>query len=309
MSPSRTSYGALPYHLCLAATWLATCPLTPATPPPDLAHALGVAVILDDGAYPTATPAEVRAVTDAMSNLLEAQTGWRVELLSVERVRPSAADPAGLPQRLLQQYYADHADDAERADFVLLFLPDAEARLYGGRTAAAWVGEDYCSRFPPPHRRAGVLYGAVLDWTHRYSPCGYDPATGEHVSDVSLASECRGRAGTPCLLFESDATYHCAGSNPEEPYFDHATFLAATALHELLHQYGSEASDDHYGTARCIERTGVNPWWEFETDGEVRVDLQEHCGMCPDLFGVWAETFVGEECGSGAEPLSWRARR
>ncbi len=169
--------------------------------------------------------------------------------------------------------------DDKAVNGIIVLTKEFNTEIAGG-FSTAYEFLDYCNGFKSKYGQNRIYY-AYMDWDHKYGICGYE--NGEHVSDVSIGGECRNQPGTSCV-FNGD--YYICENFQENYYAQSKNLVACTIVHEFMHPFGELGNYDHYGTQGCNEYLGID---EYNTS-----DFQYYCGMCPNVYGNFKDSFV--EC-------------
>jgi len=212
---------------------------------------------------------EVIKVTDFKLNQL---TGVNLELRKVYYLDTLGESTNSYKDSL--QYKKILNDKAVNGVIVLTKEFNTEEQ---GGFSVAYEFPDYCNGFKSKYGQNRIYY-AYMDWEHKYSICGYKD--GEHISDISIGGECTNQPGTPCV-FNGD--YYICENAQENFYSNPANFMGSLFVHELMHPFGENGKYDHYGINNCPEVS--------ETNLE---DAQYYCGLCPNVYDNFKESFV--EC-------------
>ncbi len=247
-------------------------------------------VVIDDSSY-TITNAEVADAVSYASDLLFQRSGAVMNLQAITHV-PSVT---GSMQAEIDAYYTTHATDPPH--FVVVFSRDDFSVSAGGyaQTSSDLSSLGFCNEFVSPVLGTSRVYGAVIDWTHRFGVCGYDldhyEATGDYlwISTTSLADgTCQNQAGISCV-YNSVVDYRvCGNVDPGVPYLQHPkAFIASMFVHELLHSFGTNGNLDHFGTATCDVAMGGVDYGA----GDLATS-QEFAGMCPNVWETFAYSYA-----------------
>jgi hypothetical protein len=254
-----------------------------------------VAIVIDEGYY-SITSSQLTEFKNMLSATMLEKTGFGVTFLHTDRVTLTPEERSNHGRQGLN-YVARHSGNL--AEMLILFMPTPSALSNGGHVSSAGDPDaSYCNRFPTPYPPAGkeankIIYTMVVNWNHRYAVCG----NGTDPSATSSGGQCEGHNGTPCVLHGEAGYYVCEDAVMDLPYFRPRYFQVSSAIHELLHFFGSEGIYDHYGTEVCSERTGFSPYRELERAEATRL-FQGNCGMCPDIWEALMESFDPESCRS-----------
>jgi hypothetical protein len=158
---------------------------------------------------------------------------------------------------------------------VIVLTKEFNTEVQGG-FSVAYDFPDYCNGFKSKYGQNRIYY-AYMNWEHKYSICGYKD--GQHISDVSIGGECTNQPGTPCV-FNGD--YYICENAQEDFYSNQINFMGSLFVHELMHPFGESGKYDHYGVNNCPEVS--------ETNSE---DAQYYCGLCPNVYENFKNSFVG----------------
>ncbi|MBT3406143.1 hypothetical protein HN419_03155 [Candidatus Woesearchaeota archaeon] len=233
---------------------------------------LQVGIIVDDTDY-TITDEEIEDFISLMDKELSKKTNINVKLHGIRHTNFGIT---------ADNYYNENNDNPP--DYVIIFRSNTISLSYGGYaiTSSNLIEEGYCNNFVSPYQSANLIWGAVIDWTHIYSGCGYDlehyKSTGElnHISNVSLDDgSCKNQAGIACVFNDIVEYYACSNKDPSHPYLQSKmSFLAFVAIHELLHHFGNTHNYDHFGTDTCDDIMGSE-------DYKQSWNHLSSFGMCP----------------------------
>lgn len=213
------------------------------------------------------------------NNILVNRADTEIKLLKIRRISYRALSSCTTncfsPDREI--FYRVYKTDPE-PEFIIFWRADNTAALYGGY-ADSYESQNrsYYNRFISANNysnRTGRIYIAVVDWNEMFAMCGYDRSdlrNPKHVSDVSVSGECQNTLGTACIL--KDDYYQCNVSESlNSPYSTRRIARASTVIHELMHQFGKDGIDDHYGGTKCVMPTITLH------------DLEDFAGICPRVF-------------------------
>lgn len=247
-------------------------------------------VVIDDSSY-TISATELDDAVVYASDWLFRKTGAVMKLQATRHV-PSVS---GSMQGEIDAYYSAHATDPP--NFVMVASADDSSLSFGGYAilSSDLSGSGFCNEFVSPVHGSSRIYGAVIDWTHRFSACGYDldhyENTGEYiqVSTTSLADgTCRNQAEVACV-YNSVVDYQvCSTSDPSLPYLQHPrAMIFSTFIHEVLHSFGTNGNMDHFGTTTCDTSMGGEDYGAGDS-----FSFQEWAGMCPNTWQNFAQSYV-----------------
>lgn len=247
-------------------------------------------VVIDDSSF-TITDAEVADAIDYASDLLFQRSGAEMSLQAITHV-PSVT---GSMQAEIDAYYSAHATDPPH--FVIVFSQDSTSVSFGGylQTSSDLSSAGFCNEFVSPVYGTSRIYGAVIDWTHRFGACGYDidhyEATGEYlqISKTSLADgSCQNQAGISCVYNSVVGYQVCGDFDPGIPYLEHPkAFIVSIFIHEVLHSFGTNGNLDHFGTATCDTEMGGVSYGAGDL-----ATFQEFAGMCPNVWDTFADSYA-----------------
>lgn len=247
----------------------------------ELSRNLNVDIVVDLDSS-SATDAELRDFFRIANGFLKEKSGTEMELMNVRRISHKALSASGFsPAEVLQQVYST---EKFLPEYIIYFWDDATSLTHGGY-ASSFNHDDFCNHyFFSGNEESNKVYIGVLNWNHRYNRCGYDYSNLQntaHVSNVSIDGECRGRAGTPCY-FNSDFGYYQCDDESKDNFYqgNKYNFVASTAVHELLHHFGSYGNEDHFATPRCDQQMGETIYRQ----GDLIAQAEQNFGMCPITF-------------------------
>ena len=243
-------------------------------------------VIVDESSY-TVTDAEIASDLAFASDWLFSLTGTTMSLHGIRRVATTPTDFAAAIEA-----YAS-SDPATPPHFVMVLAADPVAVTYGGYAISSPPIAGFCNDFASPTGQNRV-YGTVIDWTHRFSPCGYDldryHDTQEWVS-VSATSlddgTCRATSGVACVANPLVGYDVCSTLDPALPYLQHPrAFAHGTFIHEIMHSFGTNGNLDHFGTEVCDASMGGEDYGARDS-----ATFQHFCGMCPNVYDQFVQSF------------------
>jgi hypothetical protein len=246
------------------------------------------AVIVDDSSY-TVANTEVSTAIELASKWLFTLSGARMELHSIDHV-PSIT---GSKSAFIDNWYVTHSTDPPH--FIVILSHDESSASFGGYAITSSVLPGFCNDFNSPVYGHGRIYGAVIDWTHRFAACGYDlehyKETGNWVvvGTSSLADgSCRNQAGVPCVSVPTVSYQVCGNFDADLPYLEHErTFVISVFIHEIMHAFGTNGNYDHFGTAVCDTAMGGDAYKDGGT-----ATFQHFCGMCPIVYQNFSESYA-----------------
>jgi hypothetical protein len=246
------------------------------------------AVIVDDSSY-TVADAEISTAIELAGSWLFTLSGVGMELHSIDHV-PSIT---GSKSAFIDNWYLTHFPDPPH--FIVILSFDENSATYGGYAITSSVLPGFCNEFNSPVFGNGRIYGAVIDWTHRFAACGYDlehyRETGNWVvvDTSSLADgSCTNQAGVPCVSVPTVSYQVCGNVDADLPYLEHErSFIISVFIHELMHAFGTNGNMDHFGTTVCDTAMGG----EAYKDGGL-FTAQHFCGMCPTVYQNVSESYA-----------------
>jgi len=179
------------------------------------------------------------------------------------------------------------------AEFIIILEADDVSATYGGYSLQ-YAKAGQCNRYLLDNESRNRSFAAVLDFHHIYGGCGYDstdPVHPVHVSDTATDGQCRNKPGTPCIFNESLGYYLCDDAEMLNSLYvqNRYNFVATSAIHELMHGFGRNASADHFGTPECTQLMGSSSY----DDGTLNT-FQANFGICPYIFEVFKNSY--HEC-------------
>lgn len=244
-------------------------------------------VIVDDSSYMIANT-EIAAAVELASKRLFALSGAEMALHSIDHV-PSIL---GSKTAFIDSWYLTHSTDPPH--FIIIISRDETSVTYGGYAVSSSVLTGFCNDFVSPVLGNQRIYGAVIDWTHRFAACGYDldhyKTTGQWVavSTTSLADgSCINQADVACVSVTTVSYQVCGNVAPDLPYLaDERAFALSMFIHEIMHAFGTNGNFDHFGTGICDAAMGGTG---YQAGG--RDTSQHHCGMCPIVYENFAASY------------------
>lgn len=244
-------------------------------------------VIVDDASY-TIADAEISAAVERASKWLFALSGARMALHSIDHV----TSIPGSKTDFIDSWYLNHTADPPH--FVIIISRDETSVTHGGYAVSSSVLTGFCNDFVSPVIGNQHIYGAVIDWTHRFAACGYDldhyRATGQWtaVSTTSLADgSCINQAGVACVTVPTVSYQVCGNVAPDLPYLaDERAFALSVFIHEIMHAFGTNGNLDHFGTSVCDVAMGGTG---YQAGG--LATAQHYCGMCPSVYENFAASY------------------
>lgn len=207
------------------------------------ARTFSMLVLIDDNSY-EASNDEIIDYFDFASDLLFERTCTHIDVLNIEHVNILNEEQIN---EVINQFLLENEDLVRDANGFVLFSGASEsALLHGGHVWNVVPSEqgitEYCNTFANPGSRIDLLYGSIIDWTHRFGECGYDfdhyIETGEwlHVSDTSLDDgSCHNQAGILCIF--NNGYYMCENLLDEYYASDPRIMTAGSIIHEIMHSF------------------------------------------------------------------------
>ncbi|MDP3771379.1 MAG: hypothetical protein Q8R16_03700 [bacterium] len=192
---------------------------------------------------------------------------------------PTGQDRGGTVLTPLMNLYAN----VPEPEFIVFFRGDNVSLTYGGYAASYQSAHaSFRNRFTSARGRTDDVYVSVSNWGHRFNICGYDRTdlrNPQHVSDVAINGECRNRPGTPCVL--QSGYWQCNDAEALNAFYARPyAFAAATAVHELMHQFGSDGVYNHYGASGCT----------IPTSSDLNAG-QAYAQICPTVFDLFVGSY------------------
>jgi hypothetical protein len=226
---------------------------------------------------------EIKEVMEIASFKFKQLTGYNLELRDVHYLKEitGTGEMSGTYKNTIQYDY--FLTNNQGLNGAVILTKEFNTESNGG-FSSLYRYDNYCNPFKSIIREDNDwLYFSYQDWNHKYSTCGYDFETKQHISSISLSGECRNQLGTQCV-FNGD--YYICDYAQEDYYAEENVFVACTIVHEFMHPFGENGNYDHYGTQTCNEAMGIT--YENNTIEE----SQYYCGMCPNTYGNFKESFV-----------------
>ncbi len=241
---------------------------TPIEPAPAEA-AFSVAAIIDT-TTDQVTVEQAQAAIDQASKLLREFSPYGFVLLDYEQ-----DGSGGSSADLAARYIAAHAGVLPSGLVIFSAGDGGQARLSGGYGFSLPPPAGFHNLFVSPVTGQAGLFVAVVDYAYKYMACGYGGAQ-QSTSATSLAGECRGQTGIPCV---SHNGYSMCSNAVGNLYTQNPTYaISSMIVHGMLHNFGPNGDADHYATDQCNARMGY-PAGFF--------DLQEseyYNGLCPYVY-------------------------
>ena len=176
---------------------------------------------------------------------------------------------------MANRYMGTHAAALPNGLVIFSAGDSGQARATGGYGFSVQAPAGFRNRFVSPAAGEAAMYVAVVDYAYKYMACGYS-GSDTPSSTTSLAGECRGQSGIPCVPHNG---YSMCSNAVGNLYTQNPTYaLSSMIVHGLLHNFGPNGDQDHYATPHCNERMGY-PAGFF--------DLQEeeyYNGLCPYVY-------------------------
>ncbi len=249
-----------------------------------IGRSINTEIVIDTDSFPSISNTELTDFLKIANDILVKKADTEIKLLKVRRISYSALrstctisacrgfGAAGTDSGIFYEVYKTDPEP----EFIIFFREDSVASVAGGyATTHESLNTSYRNRFRSAEGSTSTIYIGVVDWNGMYASCGYDtsdPKNPKHISNVSIGGECRNRPGTACVL--KNSYYQCNDNEMlDSPYAVPGVFVASNAIHELMHQFGNNARDDHYGASKCIVSASTNPY-----------AFEEFAGMCPATF-------------------------
>ena len=229
-----------------------------------------------------ASEKEIEEVMEIASFKFKQLTGKKLELREIHYLEEISGkeDISGSYMDTFQ--YKNFLNNNQGLNGVIVFTKEFNTEVQGGHSTA-YHYPDYCNSFESLTFGTERVYFNYIDFEHKYSTCGYDYETDQHVSNVSIGGECRNQPGIPCVF---NGNYYVCENSQENYYSNSNNFIACTIVHEFMHPFGELGNYDHYGGDACNEYLGT---------GEYNIsDFQYYCGLCPNIYENFKDSFV--EC-------------
>lgn len=251
-------------------------PLPATTLPAPAGPEFTVAVIVDSTTEQVTREQAGAAVDQASGFLREfAPYGLRMVDFVSDGLGGSTADMAG---RFI------NLRSALPPDGIVIFSTgdQGQAKVSGGYGYSIPSAAGFKSRFVSSAAGEGQIYIAVVDYGYKYMACGYGGSDAV-MSSLSLAGECRGQTGIPCVQGNG---YSMCSNAVGTLYSSTPTYAVSSMIvHGLLHNFGPNGDQDHYATPQCNARMGY-PAAFF--------DLQEseyYNGLCPFVYEEFTKSY------------------
>ena len=238
-----------------------------------------VAVIVDLSSEPV-TEQQAQTTIDEASDILFELTGFRLEMVDFMPITPSndaernnlpviylGLDPVIIPNTIVVFSYGVNDD----------------ARSFGGYSYPINGPADFVNVFQSvvPGSQPNQIDVSMVHYSHRYAECGYG-GTDLATSQVSVGGECQNQPGTACV--ERNGYSMCSTAVDSLYASTPSYFRAATVVHEIMHAYGENGNQDHFGTQECQQMMGWGP--DDLPDGftDFSVAFEYYNGMCPYVY-------------------------
>jgi len=265
---------------------------------------IGIIIDRDTVPIPQASREEMQEVIRLANDKLRLRsTNIQFELQDIQNVNMGGYDAYGElgsmemaspndEHEYVINYYMAHI--ASPPNGIIIFREDSGASSLGGYGLLALnlIEYGFCNNFQSPELGDSSIYGAILDWDHRYGHCGYDEVydetngfDGNRISSISVDGECRNMPGTPCVF--RNGYYMCSNIDFENDEYARTrlSFLANTIIHEFLHSFHpTEESLNayHFGGRDCPES---------DCDSDFLECAEWYSGMCPLIWANFANSW------------------
>lgn len=237
------------------------------------------------------------------NNWLVIRTDTEMNLLNIRKLSYSQTNPPCTgciaveteAFGLLTQVYKDTAVN-QIPEYVILLRKDTLSSTVGGYIDGGSIGTNinssFRNRYPSPKWTGHRIYTGILNWDHMFGACGYDrsdPKNPKYVSNTAINGECQNNTGVSCVMNQSLRYYQCNQENFLQSFYAQhkLNFMAASAVHELMHPFGSKISisEDHFG-AGCRNKVEGIDYNDFFSTG------QQYTDICPDLFDIFVNKYT-----------------
>jgi hypothetical protein len=247
----------------------------PTTSPPDKPIFV-VAVIVDSQSQEVSREQASAAIMDA-ANLLGELTG--VQLVMDDYVR----DPEGGSTGDIASRYLTSRATAPPNGLLLFSRGDGDAaKSRGGYSFGVAPPAPFRNSFVSPSMGSNHAYVAVVDFGHKYAPCGYGGAEAVQ-STVALGGECADQPGEACV--QANGYSMCASANDDLYASGPGRYTISLIIHELLQPFTQGGAQDDYGSPECNAQMGYPAGFR---------DLQEsqyHSDLCPSVYEAFVQAY------------------
>ena len=258
-------------------------------------------VIVDTDSY-NITEKKVKDAFDLANDLwLKPKTNFKFHIVDII-FKPFGHEQINYRKytsKLIKEYFNEQ-NEKKRVDYVVFFVKDSFASIYGGFQLTFNVSDvlkednSFCTEFPPMPPGAYIdksklLAGAVIDFGHKYGACGYDENSQKIISNVSIDGQCRNQPGLTCIWQNG---YQMCPNVKDDFAAQGLNSVADTIVHELLHSYSLDDMMHQHFTTKCGQE--ILGWdynkhsWDYynklygvEPFGEMS---EEYAEICPYVW-------------------------
>lgn len=272
-----TTSGLVPTEALLADS-ASEAPPSNATPATAAGATPGftVAVVVDTRSEPVTRDQAQAVINEASQHLRELTP---VQLLMTDYVEDAAG---GATTEMVQRYMVSRAGALPNGIVLFSFGDGGQAKQSGGYAFAVPAPSGFRNAFVSPSVGNGQIYVAVVQFSHKYMPCGYGGADASQ-SSTALDGECGNHPGTACV--PQNGYSMCANAVGNLYMMTPTYFTSSTIIHELLHLFAPGGDKDNYSTPECTARMGYPAGF---------YDLQEaqyHNDLCPFVYEEFAKSY------------------
>jgi hypothetical protein len=247
----------------------------PATAAPEV-PVFTVAVIVDTHSEAVSRE-QAQAVLEEAGRLLKELTP--VTLVMTDFVEDSSG---GLTSDTGSRYVSAHTRALPNGILIFSYGDGGAARMNGGYSFGLAAPIAFRNAFVSPLMGAGHLYVAVVDFSHRYAPCGYGGAEALQ-SATALDGECGNQPGTACL--QQNGYSMCANAAGSLYAATPTRFASSLIVHQLLLAFAPGGDKDAYSTPECSARMGY-PQGYFDLQ-----EAQYHNDLCPSVYEEFVKSY------------------
>lgn len=192
---------------------------------------------------------EIEEYFNFTDQLLYERTGIHIKISTDNIWRVKVSNDYDILTTMRDLAFKNKEDFKNANGFVFFSTANEDAKIYGGYALSFYPPTEikFCNTFSA-HEKTDKLYGAVIDWEHKFAKCGYGDSD-KHTNDYSIGGECSNQPGTKCIL--QNNYYIC--KNALDDYYATNPYLmtASSIIHEIMHHFGDNGTMDHYGTDTC----------------------------------------------------------
>jgi hypothetical protein len=230
------------------------------------------------------TREQAQTIVEEASGILFRLTGFKPEMIDFQEV-----SNGGTTHAIVQEYLESALTAIPDGVILFSFGDDGMAKMYGGYSFTSPGPAGYVSHFVSPYADENVIYVGVIHFGHRYARCGYGDSETP-ISNVSVDGECRNQPGTACV---EKFGYSMCSDAVDDLYASTPTYFASDSfVHEIMHPFGPNGNQDHYGTLECTAamQSGISTR-PYQADPFNAEEADFYTNMCPFVFDNFVNSY------------------